>query len=271
VGDDVVICDEDLARVYMTYLEIMGVPVSMEKSLVSDTFAEFAGRIITADKVYIGHKYGVVNDDNFVDITRQLGPSYVRNLKPFQRQLVELMAPLPEPVGFGWNPKGLPIEQRITSEGLINLYKGSPVHVSDLPGKTQVRKADFCHPYKPSWVDDELIFPSEIDQISLPSGLEVLNDLLSVDLPVGRNLSSIEYELRFEKDTIYSSRLGLQIAALLGKFSYFPWVSDQQRSISNLERLTSFIVSLTPEGKISELKSQRVRGLVGKVIERLPG
>lgn len=44
LGDDIVICNDDVAREYCDLMRILGVSINMSKSIVSDRFCEFAKR-----------------------------------------------------------------------------------------------------------------------------------------------------------------------------------------------------------------------------------
>lgn len=113
VGDDVTICDWDVARLYRNLMESWGVPISESKTLWSATTAEFLGRVVTARAVYQGFKWkGRVSDESFIDLCRNYGPRALVLLRPRQRAVVDFIADLPEPYGLGWNPLGIPLDER---------------------------------------------------------------------------------------------------------------------------------------------------------------
>jgi len=115
VGDDVFIMDREVASLYRQLMESWGVEISGAKTLDCNTTAEFLGRIITPNRVYHGLKWkGRVSDDSFVDFVRNIGPGALTLLRPRQRAMIDFVAPLPEPYGLGWNPLGLPVEERLT-------------------------------------------------------------------------------------------------------------------------------------------------------------
>lgn len=120
LGDDVCICDSRLAQMYRWALTLLNVPVSEPKTFCSETFAEFAGAIILQNQHLNPGKWRIVDDDNFLDYLRKTGPSGIPLLQPKQRFAAEIVTALPEPVGFGWNPKGISIERRISS--YLDLY-----------------------------------------------------------------------------------------------------------------------------------------------------
>lgn len=126
LGDDVVIVGDDLYSAYVSALEASDIPVSMSKTLNSYEYAEFAGRLIGPEVVYMGHKYSRVTPDSFFDIVKELGPDFAKTLPSRYKKLIEEFGFLPEPFGFGWNPKGIPLADRIS--GLEDIYlKGRPL------------------------------------------------------------------------------------------------------------------------------------------------
>jgi hypothetical protein len=115
VGDDVFIMDPDVASLVRKLFESWGVPIAAEKTLVSKDVAEFVGRIITSKEVIQGLKWkGRVSDDSFVDFVRNIGPGALALLRPRQLDIIRFIADLPEPYGLGWNPMGIPLEERLT-------------------------------------------------------------------------------------------------------------------------------------------------------------
>jgi hypothetical protein len=133
LGDDVVILDERLATSYYQYMTTIGCKISAPKSLVSSSLAEFAGRLISKDEVVPLMKYRNLSDDSFVDIARSLGPRSVWLMKPKQRRVIREIAEVPEFFGgMGWNPQGLPIQDR-----LKNWIYDDPQPVTRLTGHTR--------------------------------------------------------------------------------------------------------------------------------------
>lgn len=117
VGDDVFIGNWEVARLYRSRMESLGVPISEDKTLWSTTTAEFVGRVITANAVIQGVKWkGRVTDESFVDLARNIGPGALLLMTHRQRRVLSFIADLPEPYGLGWNPLGIPLEERLTPE-----------------------------------------------------------------------------------------------------------------------------------------------------------
>jgi hypothetical protein len=115
VGDDVVIASREVAEQYQELMTYLGVPISEHKTLWSDSTAEFIGRVITEKSVVQGFKWkGRVSDESFVDFCRQFGPRALSLLTPRQKRVISYIADLPEPYGLGWNPLGIPRDERWT-------------------------------------------------------------------------------------------------------------------------------------------------------------
>lgn len=113
LGDDIVIAGAELGEAYVSTLQEIGVPVARDKTLVSYTIAEFAGKVISKEGPITAAKWRDPSDNSFMDFVRNAGPGVVNLLPPRQRKVVEYLGPLPEPHGFGWNPRGIPLDARI--------------------------------------------------------------------------------------------------------------------------------------------------------------
>lgn len=113
LGDDVVILDDQLAQDYYQCLSLLGCPVSVPKSLHSNSICEFGGKIITSSTVISQYKWRDISDDSFIDIAKILGPKSLALFKPRQVKILKRLAPIPDFLGgLGWNPEGLPLESR---------------------------------------------------------------------------------------------------------------------------------------------------------------
>jgi hypothetical protein len=115
LGDDIVIDKEHAGELKKAY-DMLGCKISVEKSIDSDRLTEFAGRIITKDRVFIQPKFRDISDRSFLDLARNTGPTILGVLKPRQREVVKLLAEVPTsvlPLGLNWNPKGKPFNQRV--------------------------------------------------------------------------------------------------------------------------------------------------------------
>lgn len=113
LGDDIVISDERLATRYREVMQVMGVPISADKTISSVHFAEFAGKVISPKGVIAALKWKEPSDRSFLDVVRLLGPRSLDLLPRRQRAVADFISVLPEPHGFGWNPKGIPLAKRV--------------------------------------------------------------------------------------------------------------------------------------------------------------
>jgi hypothetical protein len=120
LGDDIIITNDELGLAYPQLMQSLGVPISKEKTLVSNQVCEFAGRVILPTKVVQGYKWKGKTDDSFLDVVKNLGPSSMVLASPRQRAVLSALAPVPEPWGFGWNPEGLTYAERLGDWELAN-------------------------------------------------------------------------------------------------------------------------------------------------------
>jgi len=116
LGDDIVIRGDALASKYLQKLEILGIPISKDKTIRSRYAAEFAGKVVTRDGILAAVKWRDVSDHSFLDFVHNIGPSSMSLLRPRQQKVAKFISLLPEPTGFGWNPKGIPFSHRIAAE-----------------------------------------------------------------------------------------------------------------------------------------------------------
>lgn len=113
LGDDIVISDEQVASDYLDAIAKLGIPISKDKTIVSSTFAEFAGKVVSRDGILAGLKWREPSDRSFIDVVRLLGPRSLSLLRQRQRRVADVLSVLPEPEGFGWNPRGIPLKSRL--------------------------------------------------------------------------------------------------------------------------------------------------------------
>jgi len=115
LGDDLVIMDYKVAALVRDWFLNWGMKVADHKSLSSDTLAEFAGRVISSSSVTRGFKWkGVVSDESFVAFAQAFGPASWILMRPRHKRVLAFIRDLPEPYGLGWNPYGIPLEERLT-------------------------------------------------------------------------------------------------------------------------------------------------------------
>lgn len=121
LGDDIVISDEQIHTEYRAFMEKVGVPISEQKSIVSNTMAEFAGYVITPKGYFKPAK--VPNpftpkplENNFYNYLKVVGQEGIKYLPSKVRKLADKVMLLPEWLGgLGYNPKGLSYEDRTKS------------------------------------------------------------------------------------------------------------------------------------------------------------
>jgi len=114
LGDDVVILDSLLYQKYISTLSILDCPISELKSIFSNKLAEFGGKLITSHVTISQLKWRTPSDNSFLDIVRNIGPRAIRLLRHRQRRMAKLMFEIPDFFGgLGFNPKGIPLEDRV--------------------------------------------------------------------------------------------------------------------------------------------------------------
>ena len=113
LGDDVIITDENLSIKYKQFLIDCEIDFNPSKSIISDKFGEFAGRLIFKDSVLPSRKWSIIKDDSLIQFLQNWGPAYTRMVPKKYRDLFNLWSRLPEPYGLGYNPDGLSINDRL--------------------------------------------------------------------------------------------------------------------------------------------------------------
>jgi len=106
VGDDVIILERDLYEKYIAMLDKMSCPYSIDKTLVSNRLAEFAGKIVTSTMVIPQYKWRRMSDDNFLDICRLLGRKSYCLLSRRQKSVYREVANLCDPIGLNFSLPG---------------------------------------------------------------------------------------------------------------------------------------------------------------------
>jgi len=114
LGDDVVILDTELAQRYRDILSQLRCPISESKSISSASLSEFAGKIISPEKVISQLKWRNISDESFIDISRSIGPRIRPLLRKRQLCVIDTIANVPEFFGgLGWNEKGISLSNRL--------------------------------------------------------------------------------------------------------------------------------------------------------------
>jgi hypothetical protein len=170
IGDDLWLGDTEVANLYVDRMLALGVPASTSKGLVSDHVADFAGRVITSNDVIQGIKWkGRCSDENFVDLCRNIGPGALLFMKPRQKRVISFIADLPEPMGLGWNPYGIPLDERLNSTIEREWSRDERVRTFER-GAYWINRLLYNAGYEswPSWISDNLdVAPLASDQEAL--------------------------------------------------------------------------------------------------------
>jgi hypothetical protein len=106
VGDDVVILKEQLRTDYIAMLERMACPWSPDKTISSDSLAEFAGKIVTSKWVIPQLKWRKISNENFLDICRLLGKKSRCLLSSRQKIVFDKVANCCSPFGLNFSLPG---------------------------------------------------------------------------------------------------------------------------------------------------------------------
>lgn len=114
LGDDVIIFDEQLAMKYRKFLSACAVGISEQKSFCSNRLAQFAGVTMTSDSKFWQPKWHALTRETLVDAAAWWYPGLLDGLR--DSALVDEILSLPLPYGIGRNPKGLPLNERLTDE-----------------------------------------------------------------------------------------------------------------------------------------------------------
>lgn len=193
LGDDVVILADDLHTKYRACLEELGCPVSEAKSLSSSLMGEFAGKLITRSGVFPQPKWRDLSDDNFLDVLRLLGVKALLLCRPKQREVAKALMAVPEVLGgLGFNPKGIPLEERIETAFLLESTE-EPEYLMSLDG----RMRQYFNPDvmssgirpRPTWIGDYRI--PDLDQRSVELLTKYLPRFVSWYRIMGKNLGSV--------------------------------------------------------------------------------
>ena len=121
VGDDVVICDQNVALRYKEEMTQLGVEINLEKSLISHKYAEFLGKLITREGVNPSTKVRIFSGhSHLIDALAFYGWNGWRHLNQRQRHMA-MDVFLPEHLGgLGWR---IPGQSYSTYLSKVNLDK----------------------------------------------------------------------------------------------------------------------------------------------------
>jgi hypothetical protein len=107
LGDDIIIVDDELARLYKDFIRNIGVEVSESKTITSSILAEFAGYIIFKKKYFKPTKVprDGLSVNALISYIQTMGSNPLPKYHPLY-EVADLMTTLPEPYGAGFNPRG---------------------------------------------------------------------------------------------------------------------------------------------------------------------
>nr|QIJ70055.1 RNA-dependent RNA polymerase [Jeanralphio narna-like virus] len=95
LGDDIIMRAE-LQPYYNRVITVLGGEINFTKTLTSNKVAEFAGRVITPERVFLKRiKYSEPSDDSFMSYMAQLGDQAKYFLQPKQRTVYEFFRYVP--------------------------------------------------------------------------------------------------------------------------------------------------------------------------------
>jgi hypothetical protein len=137
LGDDVVIGNRDLHRIYRQCLQNYGCKVSESKTFKSKELAEFAGFTITKRFIARSFKWREVSDYSFYECLKHFGKDGLALCTPTQRAIANFLSDIPRDLGgLGWSggktlaqffesPKGVMLAEKlgITPEGVPLVFR----------------------------------------------------------------------------------------------------------------------------------------------------
>jgi hypothetical protein len=264
LGDDVVIFCDKLAERYKDALAKLEVPISLDKSLTSNIIAEFAGHLITFNTVYKPTKWRQVSHQSFLSFLKVWGIEAIPLLPRHLRQVAYVLASLPEPVGLGFNPMGIPMLHRIAP--YIELYSNTP----DVPfiepylgiGNPKSVLAMFCKLEGVGVLLDTPVFDPSVFIADLKADrADLLSVVKALDPQLARRLALLMPFLQFLTGSdiraylnklysysLTSVRLG-KILHTLGMYIPGPKASFKSSATTFFKRVEALILAETNSGK----------------------
>jgi len=227
LGDDVIILHKPTYERYIRTLEILGCPHNPSKSLISDKVTEFAGKIITPERVVSSYKWRDPNSKNFIELMRTFGQGFEPQLRRRERSVYHRVARLLPPYGCnhstgpGWPLERVVFETEMFKSRLSEARVGS-VHTSFLhrlaSNLKPSRPGSLFHKVDPGWFmkQAELLDERQFTAFkntpfrALPGDRGVLADILAVNDDV-INLPAVGPQKRVDQSPLewYERVLGL--------------------------------------------------------------
>jgi hypothetical protein len=224
LGDDVVIGDDRLHEEYRALMQRLHVPISESKSLTSDKVTEFAGFVITPDRIFRPAKVPNSSMSNgFLNYLAVMGRAGLKELPSSVRAFARALMQLPENEGgLGLNPDGKPLfVRRYEFEEAIQKYIRIPETTSVIPQLVKTAMVagatrDTCR-----WLNDQF---------------NQLNKFLRRDLGNLQNISTDISGFYFQlSDELYQP---IGVALTRNPFDgYSDRDSNQKNSINSIDRL----------------------------------
>jgi len=149
LGDDVVILDTQLYEKYIAFLKKTACPYSFEKSICSDAVAEFAGKVVTPNRVIPQLKWRRISNDNFLDVAKLLGKQTRSLMTDRQRKVFDAVMHLLPPVGLNMSKPGSDLKSAFlqTEEFLDRVQQSAVRSLVDLirPAWIKSMEDPQCH------------------------------------------------------------------------------------------------------------------------------
>jgi hypothetical protein len=245
VGDDVVIRHSGLADAYHKLLTGCGVVINMQKSIVSDTYAEFCGKIISKFGVTPSMKVRLIRDpDQLIRVLEFYGKAAMPFLSPKERRWA-VKAFLPDFLGgLGFTPEGMTykeylstlnigkIQENFLRQDILNIYKpvtGATRQQNMENTQEFLSKCMLSNVYYRRWCSENGLIQSELS--GLPVSQEpAIYDRSDLVFTPGSSPSVIELSLQAQLKTLLEeyghpnsvpiSKLTDIIEISLNKFGY---------------------------------------------------
>jgi len=148
LGDDVAVFHPEVHRKYLEVLDDLGCPVSTLKSLSSGNVAEFAGRLVTREGLLPVEKWKGFSTSDPLSVVKQWGLAGLVLAPKELRKYLEVFSAIPEPVGFGFNPKGIPLEKRMANVDSLFWEDAEPLNIdSEVSRERQLDLEEVFQPY----------------------------------------------------------------------------------------------------------------------------
>jgi len=176
LGDDVCISDASVNSEYRKMLDVLGCPVSETKTLQSNKVAEFAGKIITSDGALPVEKWKPWKPDDCISVVRQYGLKGLKLVPSHFRKLVKDFCSIPDPIGLGLNPEGLPLGNRMS--GIIDLFLPKAEQV-EIPNYRKIQQFyDLAYAFQPYLIQKHLFSMFGLDESKVEPNRPTPEELL---------------------------------------------------------------------------------------------